>query len=81
MAITESQYQNLKLAVEKAQRNAAQAQGALDQIASQLKEQFDCKSLKEARTLLESLKQEAEEAERAFDKAFQAYQKEFSDAS
>jgi hypothetical protein len=44
-------YDNLKSKVEKLRRRAQKAQGAKDQLMKQLKEEFDCDTLDEAKEL------------------------------
>lgn len=61
MPIDIRKFTALKDKAEKQQREADKAAGALEQTLSKLKEEFDCDSLKEAKTILTEL--ESEEAE------------------
>ena len=78
--ISEEDYRRLKRNVEEAKSAADKAQGALDQLMKRLKDEFKCSSLKEARTLLEELKEKETEAEAAYTKAVAAYEKKWKEA-
>lgn len=69
----------LKKKAETAQREADKAQGALDQILSYLKTEFDCKSLKEAKTLLIEIQQAEEESQKSFQQALNEFEEEWGD--
>jgi len=79
-AITEKQYNALKAEVADAKKKADRAQGALDATVKRLKEDFGCKSVKEAKTKLEALELAALNAEKAFEAAFNKYQDEWAEA-
>lgn len=51
-------YQALKRKVEKLRQDKDKAQGALDQVMSEIKEEFGVLSIKEAKALLAKLEQE-----------------------
>jgi predicted nucleic acid-binding Zn-ribbon protein len=72
--ITEQAFRQLKREVEDAKAEADRAQGALDQLLVRLKEEFECDSLKDAKTLLTELHAKMEKAQSEFDKAFRDYQ-------
>jgi len=78
--INENQYRELKQEVEAARNEATRAQGALDQLIDRLKDEFECESLKEAKTLLTSLETKREEADEDFEKAFADYQKRWKES-
>lgn len=77
MPITEEQYRKLKQSVETAKAEADRAQGALDQLMHRLEEEFECKTLKEAKTKLKQIQAEKKEAEDAFEKEMKNYQKKW----
>lgn len=57
-------YLSLKKQVENLRREHDQADGALDQLRGQLQDKFQCKTIKEARKLLESKRVNLEVLER-----------------
>ena len=69
------QFTELKAKVEQAQQKADRAQGSLDQLNKQLKEEFDCDDLEEAETKLEELTKE----EKSISKEFETALKQFED--
>jgi len=75
--LTEEKYRRLKQEVENTKAEADRAQGALDQLLVRLKDEFDCKDLKEARTKLVELETKKEKAEIAFSKALTDYEKKW----
>jgi len=75
--MNEDQFKRLRKEVEDARTEADRAQGALDQLMSRLKEEFDCSDLKSAKKLLEELRAKKERAAAAFDKAARDYEKKW----
>lgn len=75
--ITEDHYRQLKQQVEDARNEAHRAKGAVDQQMTQLKKDFDCETLKEARTLLEELEGKRDKAEEKFNKLVKDYEKKW----
>jgi len=71
-------YEKLKAAVNEKQREADRAKGAFDQNVKQLKEEFGCNSLKEARDKLEQLTASEEKAEQEYDRLLRDFQREWS---
>jgi predicted nucleotide-binding protein (sugar kinase/HSP70/actin superfamily) len=72
-------FQKLLRKVEKIKQEKSRADGALEQVLKRLKEEFGCKSLTDAKRLLEKLGQEERdlftaynEARRRFDKKWKA---------
>ena len=61
------------------QREADKAQGRLESLQAQLKEDFDCDTVKEAETLLEELEAEEKAAGKAFKKALAKFEKEWGE--
>ena len=64
----------LKTKVEEAKTKQAKAKGALEQILNQIKKEFDCKTLKEAETLLKELKAKETKAKQKYEKALGEFQ-------
>jgi predicted nucleic acid-binding Zn-ribbon protein len=75
MALNEDTYRRLKREVETAQNEANRAQGALEQLEEELKSEFQCKTLEDAKRKLAQLQEDTEAAERKFNKALAAYEK------
>ena len=75
--ITEEAYRQLKRKVDEAKNQAAKAQGALDSLLTQLKEEFECSSLKEARAKLEGLEEARDEAQARYEKEFRDYERKW----
>jgi len=71
------EFDRLKNTVEEAQQKADRAVGALEQITKQLKQEFDCKSIKEAEKKLLQLKKQEETEEQDFDKAMRIFKKKW----
>ena len=69
----------LKKKAEAAQREADKAQGALEQILSQLKEEFKCDSLEDAEYLLATLHDQERLTLEAFDEAMTEFEKRYGD--
>lgn len=74
-----SDYLTLKKQVEQLQTDADRAEGALDQLLSQLKKEFGCKSLKEARILLRKLTTELEQLEHDSRTKITAFEEKWSE--
>ncbi len=75
--LTEDDYRELKASVEKARGEAERAQGALDHLMTRLQSEFDCKSLKEARGLLQEVSKERDKADKTFADAMKEYKKKW----
>ncbi len=76
-ALTESQFRRLKQDVEDAKSEAERSRGAYDQLLHQLKEEFGCASVKDAKTLLSKLEAKAEKAEKEFQTALAGYERKW----
>ena len=72
-------YNELKEKVEDIQKKADRAQGNLDQIMKQLKNDFDCDDLEEAKAILDKLEKELEETESEFDEAISEFEEKWGD--
>jgi len=75
--LTEERYRELKEEVDSAKTEANKAQGALDQLLERLETEFKCKSLKEAKALLEELQTDRDAAEKSFVKALKSYEEKW----
>ena len=75
--ITEESYKRLKREVEEAKSEASRAQGALDQLLTRLKEEFECDTLEAAKKALAELGRKKEEAQEKFEKAMKSYQEKW----
>ena len=69
----------LKRKADKLQSEADKAQGALETSTARLKEDFDCKNLKEAKQLLKNLEEEEAEAQSKFNKTLEEFESKWSD--
>lgn len=74
---SEEIFRRLKREVDNATAEAQRAKGALDQLTSQLEDEYGCRSVKEATVLLEKLEAQAEEAQRKFQKALKDYERKW----
>ena len=77
MPISEKEFRQLKDEVEQAKSDADKAKGALDQLMSQLKEEFDCDNLEEAKTLLKDFEKKRSKAAEEFEREMKTYQKKW----
>jgi len=75
--VSEELYRRLKKDVDSAKSEAQRAKGAYEQLIIQLKNEYDCKTLKEAKALLEDLQSKKDKAEKEFDKAMREYEKKW----
>ena len=75
---TIDKYLKLKENVEKAERKANQAEGALGQVMKQLKDEFGCTTLAFAEKKHKKLQKQAEEAENTFGNAIEKFEEKWS---
>jgi len=74
-------YLSLKKKVESAQQEADQAEGAEKEVMKQIKDEFGCNTLNDAkRTLKQERKKEAD-SKAKFDTAFEQFEEDWSDES
>jgi hypothetical protein len=73
--IDAKKYQALKDRAKKLESETERAKGALQQIKTSLKEQFDCGTIKDARKLLDNLIKETKEVETDFNDKLRAFEK------
>jgi len=74
-------YLQIEKKVEAAQQEADQAEGAISELMKQLKKDFGCSSLSEAKRERKKLKKQAEESKAAFEKALDDFEEKWSDES
>jgi len=75
--INEETYHRLKREVEEAKTSSERAHGALEQLMSQLKKDFNCGNLKEAQTHLAELKAGRDKAAEKFQKTLTDYKEKW----
>lgn len=75
--INEDTYRRLKREVEDAKTAADRAKGALSQLVNQLKTEFKCESIKEAKVQLDDLVSKRDKAQKRFDDALKEYEKKW----
>lgn len=76
---TLKKYMRLKKDVETAQQRADRAQGALDQLMKTLEKDFDCSTLKQAKTKLTSLQKKEETAREEFEEAVDEFEEKWEE--
>lgn len=76
-SITEDSYRRLKREVDEAKTEADRAKGALTQLMKQLKEEFECEDVKEAKTLLAELEEKRDKAQKRFERSLDDYEKKW----
>lgn len=72
-------YLSLKKQVETAQQKADQAEGALGEVMKQLKKEFGCNTLNDAKRKLKQLKKQSESSKEEFQTAFEKFEEDWSD--
>lgn len=70
-------YLALKKTVEEAQQNADKAEGALEQVMKQLKDDFGCSTLVEAKKKLKQLQKQEENITTEFDEAVESFEEKW----
>lgn len=74
-----AEFTKLKEEVENLKRQEAKAQGALGQLQSQLKKEFGCATIKEAKKLQLKLEKELEKAEKEYEVALKEFRNKWKD--
>jgi len=69
----------LQLRVKEATREAAKAEGALEQLMTRLKKDFKCTTIGQAKKKLKKLEAQLEEDEIAFEKGMEAFEEEWGE--
>ena len=70
---------HLKEQAEEHRRKADEAKGALEQLMTQLREEFGAASVEEAKELLRKLGKESASAERSYNDALQRFEQDHGD--
>jgi predicted Zn-dependent protease len=73
------EFTDLKHRVESLQKRADRAQGAFDQLTSQLKKEYGVTTLDEGKRLLLKLEKEEQKAEREYREALEKFLEEWGD--
>jgi len=71
------EYERLKSKVDRLQREADRAEGILEEKMARLKEEFGCKTLDDARKLLKTLEEDADEAGVEYDDALESFKEKW----
>ena len=74
-------YLKLKKKVELAQQQADQAKGALQEIMKQLKKEFGCNTLQEAKKKLKQLERQKKSSKKEFDEAVEKFEEDWKEGS
>lgn len=69
----------LKERAERLRKDAAKAEGALERVAEQLREEFKCDSVEAAEKLLSRLRREEREADRSYRSACRRFERRWGD--
>ena len=72
-------YLKLKRQVEEAQQKASQAEGALGEVMNQLKKEFNCNTLAEAKKKLKQLEKDEQQSEEEFEAAVEKFKDDWSE--
>ena len=79
MTIKLDKYLALKRRVESAQQKADQADGAIGEVMKQLKKEFGCSTLNEAKRKLKQLEKQEVESKEKFDSAVEKFENDWPD--
>lgn len=79
MTIKLDKYLALKRRVESAQQKADQADGAIGEVMKQLKREFGCSTLNEAKRKLKQLEKQEVESKEKFDSAVEKFEEDWPD--
>lgn len=72
-------FADLKQKAERLQTEIDRSAGARQQLLKQLKDEFDCDSLKEAKVLLKQLQKQEADAEEKFAEDMERFEKEYKE--
>jgi len=79
MSTTLEKFQELKRRADKLQQQKNKAEGALENQLAQLKKDFGCDSIEEARKMLRSSQRAAVKAQAEFEEALREFEDEWGD--
>lgn len=74
-------YLSLKKRVEAAQQESDKAEGALGEVMNQIKDEFGCNTLNEAKRKLKQLRKQEEASKKDFDDALEKFEEKWQDES
>ena len=74
-------YLRLKEKVESAQQEADQAEGAEREVMKQIKDEFNCSTLNEAKRILKQKRKQEADSKSKFDTAFEQFEEDWFDES
>jgi hypothetical protein len=74
-----NKYLRIKERVELSQQKIAKAEGALDEMMKQLKKEFGCKTLQEAKEKLKQSKKQKRILGKKFEKAIEKFEEDWPD--
>lgn len=78
---TLKKYMELKRKVEQAQQKADKAEGALEQVMKQLKKDFDCPTIRDAKKKWSLLKKQEEKMKGTFEEALEEFERKWEEES
>jgi len=73
------EYLRLKEKVESAQQEADQAEGAEKEVMKQIKGEFGCSTLNDAKRMLKQKRKQEADSKEKFDAAFERFEEDWSD--
>lgn len=73
-----AQFDKLRIAVERWQREQAKAEGALESLLQRLKDEFGCETLEAAEQKVALLERQAAEAEQEYRQQFEQFRAEWA---
>lgn len=79
MAIDLKRYQQIKSDVDRRQREADRAEGALTQVMTRLENEFGCKTLLQAKRKSAKAKQTADDDERKYEQAAEEFERKWGE--
>lgn len=79
MSITQSEYDRLKDTVDRRQKQAERAKGALQQAMKRLKDEFGVDSIQAGQALLATLTEDEKKAAKIFEKKYAEFREKWED--
>lgn len=75
--MTPQEFEDLQNKVEEAKRAADKAEARLDMLKKELQKEFGCKTIKQAKKLLEKLRKTEQEQEEAFSQSLRDFEERY----
>lgn len=75
--MTPQEFEDLQNKVEEAKRAADKAEARLDMLKKELQKEFGCKTIKQAKKLLERLRKTEQEQEEAFSQSLRDFEERY----